>query len=185
MASVLSDTAERVLTTGRSRGVSLTVLSQGTTLLRDASNTLLKVLFTNSPTKFIGRLAAQDAQLLAKEQSPKLGIDESIASIRSRFVASITNLKDRDFYYLAPGSRQKFHTVDVEVGRAEVVAQNMSAELEAVKTRLKIPTDLQPRITLDQIKSPPKPKSRKKLPPKTKKPPQPNPAKRRPRSPWG
>ena len=204
VAEVLSDTAERVLTTGRSRGVSLTILSQGTTLLKDASDTLLKVLFTNCPTKFIGRLAAQDADLLAKEQSPGLGIDESISSVRSRLVASITNLEDRDFYYLAPSSRQRFRTANVEVERAETTAQNMSAELEAVKTRLAIPRDQPPRVTLDQIKLKPKPRPRKKIvakpkkpvPSKSTKPPVPKnskqknspPAdkpKRRPRSPWG
>ena len=155
VAKVLSETAERILTTGRSRGVSLTVLSQGTTLLKSASDTLLKVLLTNSPTKFIGRLAAHDAKLLSREQAPKLGIDESISSVRSRLVASITNLEDREFYYLAPGSRQRFRTVEVEVDKAQIAAQNMSAELEAVKSKLALPKNQPSRIALEQIKNQP------------------------------
>ena len=195
VAKILSDTAERVLTTGRSRGVSLSVLSQGTALLRDGSDSLLKILLTNAPTKFIGRLSAQDAELLSREQSPKLGVDESIYSVRSRLVASITNLEDRNFYSLTPGSRQRFRTVDVPIDRAEVAARERASEIEIIKTKLAIPRDQPPRITLDQVNFNTRPRSPKKVSTKTQKPITPKPTtekssspnkpKRRPRSPWG
>lgn len=150
VAPVLADCAERVLTTGRSRGTSLVVLSQGTALLNQASDTLLRVLLTNTNSKFIGRLAVADAQLLAKEQSPRQGIDESISAVRDRFLTSICNLKDREFYALTPGSREKFTTATVDMTAWKDAAEMHSAEIGEVKTRLALPENLPSRLTLKQ-----------------------------------
>lgn len=151
MAPVLSDVAETILTTGRSKGISLTVLSQGTALLKDASDTLLKVLLTNTPTRFIGRLAAPDAELLAKELSPGPGIDESLKEIRNRFVSSVTNLKERNFYLLSPGSRQRFVSETVDLESWKRAYEKNSEELSELKTRLSLASSSSNvRMTLSQ-----------------------------------
>lgn len=181
VAPVLADVAERVLTTGRSRGVSLVVLSQGTALLNEASDTLLRVLLTNTNVKFIGRLAVADAQLLAKEQSPRAGIDESIAAVRDRFLTSVCNLKDREFYALTPGSREKFTTAIVDMAAWKQAAERHAAEIEAVKTRLALPVNLPPRLTLKQAAE-----VAEKAAPTGKKPPASGPERPSPaRSRWG
>lgn len=164
VAGVLSDTAERVLTQGRSKGQSLVIASQGSTLIHDASKTLLPVLLTNTPTKLIGRLAAQDAELLARSQSPGPGIDESLSATRQRFVGSVTNLPDREFYRLTPGQRERFRSADLDLEGWAVAAEQRASELEQVKARLAVPRSSTPRVTLADVSS-----HRKKRKPATKK----------------
>lgn len=152
VAPVLADTAERILTTGRSRGSSLVVLSQGTTLIHKASDTLLQVLMTNAPAKLVGRLAAQDAELLAKSQTPALGVDVSISAIRQGFVAHVTNLPDRDFFRLVPGKRERFKSVEVDMeGWRQATAQQVD-KVAALKKHLVIPESEKPRSTLADIR---------------------------------
>lgn len=150
VAPVLSDVAERVLTTGRSRGVSLVTLSQGTTLLADASDTLLRVLMTNTPTRIIGRLSAPDAALFAKELAPKLGVDESVKLVRERFSTTVCNLPDQEFFVLTPGGRDRFKSVTVDMDSWRQAAEEHTAEIEAVKNQLALPAVTTPRMTLKQ-----------------------------------
>lgn len=150
VAPVLADVAERVLTTGRSRNVSLVMLSQGTAMLNQYSDTLLQVLLTNTNMKLIGRLAVQDAQLLAKMQSPRSGVDESIGSTRDRFLTSVCNLDDREFYALTPGSREKFTAATVDMAAWKDAAERHASDIEAVKTRLALPPNLPSRLTLKE-----------------------------------
>lgn len=150
VAPVLADCAERILTTGRSRCVSLVVLSQGTTLLNEASGTLLRVILTNTNFKIIGRLAAADAQLLARESTPKLGIDESASATRERFCTSVCNLPDREFYVMTPGGRDRFTSTSVDLPAWQQAAEKHATEIQAVKTRLALPETTAPRLTLKQ-----------------------------------
>lgn len=162
VAPVLSDIAELLLTTGRSRGLSITSISQGTTLIRDASETLLRVLLTNTPTKFIGRLAAPDAELLAREQAPGPGVEESMSAVRSRFVGSVCNLPDRTFLHLRPGSRTRFTSTEVDLARWQAAAAAQVATLDAVKRALQLAPGAPERVTLDAASSP-----RRRHPPRT------------------
>lgn len=151
VAPVLADRAEVVLTTGRSRGISLTVMSQGTTLIKSASDTLLRVLMTNSPSRFIGRLGAPDAELLAKEQAPARGVDDSLAAVRGRFTATVTNLQDREWFRLTPGSRDRFISAEVDVAGWRRAAELHADELIAVRERLALRAAMRPRTTLIEI----------------------------------
>jgi len=149
VAAVLSDVAERVLTTGRSRAVSLTALSQGTVLLREAGASLLQVLLTNSPLKLVGRLAAPDAALLAREQAPRPGVDEPAGRIRERFASAVTNLPEREFFCLRPSQRQRFTSLTVDLPAWERAAEEGRAVIEAVKERHAVPP-ADGRLTLVQ-----------------------------------
>ena len=151
VAPVLADRAEVLLTTGRSRGLSLITMSQGTTLIADASDTLLRVLLTNCRTSFVGRLATADAELMAKSRAPGLGSDETIGAVRSRFAGSVTNLADREFFCLEPGSQVRFRTADVPLALWAQAAAERSAELDGVKRRLGIAPTSANRVSLFDV----------------------------------
>lgn len=182
VAPVLADAAERVLTTGRSRRVSLISLSQGTTLLASASPTLLRVLMTNSPFKLIGRLSAPDAELLAREQAAPPGIDEPVGRVRQRFSSAVTNLADRSFFALLPGQRHRFEsrTEPLEAWQEAVDAQ--AQMLSAVRSRLAVPADCPPRVMLADIQLP---RTRRGQGHGTHAGPQSGPPRRGPRQRWG
>jgi hypothetical protein len=150
VAPVLSDVAELLLTTGRSRGISLILMSQGTSLIHDASPTLLKVLLTNTPFRLIGRLAASDADLFAREQAPLLGVDEPISAVRTRLSALICNLPDRHFLALSPGAREQFITRDVDLARWNAALTQHGALLSSIQQRYAVPATDQ-RLTLDDL----------------------------------
>ncbi len=150
VAPVLADVAERVLTTGRSLGVSLTTMSQGTTLINEASRTLLRTLLTNAPFRVIGRLAAQDAELLSKEQAPMPGIDIPLGQLRSEFAASVCNLSDREFFSLSPQKRIRFRSRDVDMIHWNKAETRHNAQIEALKARYGLPEPSKPRVTLDK-----------------------------------
>jgi len=160
VAPVLSDRAEAILTTGRSRGLSLTTITQGTTLLAAASDTLLRVLMTNTPTRFIGRLAAPDAEMLAREQAPARGVDESLGSFRGRFTAAVTSLEDREFFCLTPGRRERFHSIDIDMDAWRAAGERHARAIEAVKSRLAIPPNTPPAVTLAELAATARPASR-------------------------
>ena len=147
-APVLADIAERILTTGRSRGISLVTLSQGTTLIDAASPTLLRVLLTNASTKIIGRLAVADSELLAREQSPRSGIDESLSALRGRFTTAVTNLPNREFFLLQPGGRVRFRSRSVDLNAWNVARLEHEPEVAACLARHGLPDNLPPRVSL-------------------------------------
>lgn len=151
VAPVLSDRAEAILTTGRSRGLSLTTISQGTTLIDAASDTLLRVLMTNTPTKIIGRLAAPDAELLSREQAPSRGVDERLSSMRGRFAALVTNLADREFLCLTPGGRQRFMSAGVDVAAWERARTERRDLIAAATTALQLRPDSPGRVRLADV----------------------------------
>jgi hypothetical protein len=173
VAPVLADIAERLLTTGRSRGLSLTFLTQGTTLIEEASSTLLRVLLSNTSTRFIGRLAARDAELLAREQAPSLGVEEAISAVRSRFVAAVCNLKDREFFALLPGLRERFMSSTIDLAAWRAAALREEHRIQAAKVRLALPRTSEPRLRINASVSREKPKRKAKT------------SRRAPKSPWG
>lgn len=147
-ATVLADCAETLLTRGRSLGLSVVTISQGTVLLREASDSLLGVLLGNTPMKLVGRLAAPDAEIFAREQAPRKGIDESVSEVRTKFVTSITNLDDREFVKITPGGRQRFISAEVDLaGWNEAVVKQAEA-IRAARTRLNLPEVATKRVTL-------------------------------------
>lgn len=148
VAPVLADVAERVLTTGRSRGMSLLTLSQGTTLIADASPTLLRVLLTNTATKIVGRLAAPDAELLVREQSTAPGVDEPVGRLRARLAAQVANLPDRHFLAFAPSGRLRFVSADVDLAAAAQAEQREREVLDQVRDRYALAANQEPRSIL-------------------------------------
>jgi hypothetical protein len=158
VASVLSEQAENLLTTGRSRGISLTLLSQGTVLLKEASNSLLRVLMGNAPIKILGRLSAPDAELMAKEMAPQPGISETTAVMRRRVLGSLTNLPDQQFMFMSPGKREPFIAQWVNLENWESATQYFSAQIQTMTNRFRVETRTR-RLHLWDI-SPPKQKRR-------------------------
>lgn len=148
VASALSNSAEMVLTTGRSRGVSLTTITQGTVLLHKASPSLLEVLLTNTPLKIVGRLSAPDAELLARERSPKAGTDETIGAVRSRFAATVCNLADREFFQITPGVHRRFRSADVDMEALGLAVAGHEREITEAKSRLALTATATRRVTL-------------------------------------
>lgn len=149
VAEALADRAERLYSEGRSRGVSLTTITQGTALLRDASPTLLDVLLANCPTKLIGRLNAPDAQLLARGQTTRRGIDERLSEVREKFIAEVTNLPDREFLRLEPGEAVRFTSRPVDLDAWKRAAEEHRDEIEKVKSRMSLAPG-PPRMTLEE-----------------------------------
>lgn len=166
-AVVLADCAERILTTGRSRGISLVTLSQGTVLLKDASETLLRVLLTNTPNRYIGRLSAADAELLGREVTAGPGVDESVSAIRSRFVSAVTNLNDREFFLLRPGKRERFRSADVPVEAWKQAGEEHADAIAKMKAAHALTTNT-PRVALADIANNDRKPSPRKARPKTR-----------------
>jgi hypothetical protein len=153
VARVLEGAAESLLTTGRSRALSLVSLTQGTTLIEKASDSLLPVMLQNCPTKLVGRLAARDAELLGRERAPSRGVDESFSVVRSRFAAAVTNLPDREFFKLAPGSepqtRFRTHPIDLESWHRQ--AELLTGPVAWVRSRMALLPTSAPRVTLRDV----------------------------------
>jgi hypothetical protein len=160
VAPTLADSAEAILTTGRSRGVSLTAITQGTVLLHKACASLLDVILTNTTFKVVGRLSAPDAEMLSRERAPKAGTDEPIGAVRSRFAAAVCNLEDRAFFRIVPGALQRFHSADVDMEALHRATAEHEDEIASAKTRLALPAATTRRMTLAEAFPPEERKSR-------------------------
>lgn len=151
LAPVLTDVAERILTTGRSFQISAVIASQGTALLKAAGGeTLLRVLMTNTNFKLVGRLAAPDAELLARERAPGPGVETTLSEVRSGFVGAVTNLRDREFLRIVPGEATRFRTRDVDLHAWADAADARGPELDMIRSRLTMRTDEAPPMTLSE-----------------------------------
>lgn len=148
VAPVLASRAEALLTTGRSRNLSTVQISQGTALIHRAADTLISTLLTNCPTKIVGRLAAADAELLSKDQTPIPGNNERPKNLRERFAAAVCNLPDRRFYCLEPSRRRLFTSTPLDVARWELAAEREEAAIAAAAHRFALPASTPPRTTL-------------------------------------
>ncbi len=156
-AETLGDIMERAYTVGRSKGISFVTLTQSPVLIQAASDTLLRVLLTNSAAgKLIGRLSAPDAELLARERAPGKGVAESASLVRSRLVSTITSLEDREFIFLKAGQHQRFTAAPLDIpGWERALAENAD-RVKAVEERLCLPKDLPPRFSLTEVVLPKK-----------------------------
>lgn len=148
LTPVLGDLAEDLLTTGRSRGIALVVLSQGTTLIAEQNAALLRVLVGNTPFKLIGRLDSTDSTLFAKHAAEPRRSGDSLDAARARLTANICNLPDREFYALTPGGRRRFTSAPVDMPAWEVAAERGAGWITWVRNRLALPADQGPRLTL-------------------------------------
>lgn len=149
VAPVLSDVAEQILTVGRSKNLSLTLITQQTALLNSASDTLLKVLWANTPTKIIGRLSASDASLISREIVPTRGAGESLHAIQTRFASSVATLRDREFFWMRPGGiRERFTSATIDLPLWHEAADRLADHITLAKNRLALPKDIPPRVTL-------------------------------------
>lgn len=160
VAPVLSDLAEHILTTGRSRAVSLTLITQQTSLLAQASDALLPVIWSNCPTKIIGRLSAADALLLSREVAPTRGTDEPIRTVQGRFSSAVATLRDREFFWLRPGIRDRFDSAYVHLSAWEEAAERQAGAIAAAKSRLALSPSQPPRVTLSEASLSPRTRSR-------------------------
>jgi hypothetical protein len=159
---VIASVAQHLLETARSRGISLTLMTQGTATIRKEAPTLLASLMTNVKTIFAGRLSAQDAEALSRELSPSPGVEQSVSSLRQKFVARTTNLAQREFVRLGAGERSVFRSNDVPLDAWQEAARARADELTAVKERLNPELGTGPRPPLPLLSSAerkPKPKA--------------------------
>jgi hypothetical protein len=190
VASTLADVAERILTVGRSKGISLTTITQSPTLIHAASDTLFRVLLTNAAAgKIIGRLSAPDAEMLSRERAPSAGVDDSIGNVRARFVSTITNLPDREFIFLAASRSARFRSSPIDTASWDRAKKTRGPELRSVRDRLALPPSLPPRWSLVALPPPagsePQRRSAKKKKADEPKSPDAGTAPRSPRSRWG
>lgn len=196
VAPVLSDIAEQILTTGRSRAVSVTLITQQTALLASASDSLLPVIWSNCPNKLIGRLSASDATLISREVAPSRGTGEAISMVQRRFSSSVATLRDREFFWLKAGSQpERMTSAPVDLPAWHRATEEQSTAITAAKNRLALPADQPPRVTLAQA-SPASPRNPRNKPvvavqaahqlpsDRSEQTPKPRPA-IRPRSKWG
>lgn len=128
---------EHVLCTGRSRAVSLTLLSQATTAFRREAPGLLDLIAANAPLQIVGRLAPDDAQVFARAVAPSEGVNESAGRLRQRFAGMVSNLPDREFVALRPGSRSRFVSREVDVGAWEEALREV--DYSALAARAEVP----------------------------------------------
>lgn len=151
IAGVLSDIFERAATQGRSRGISMTLMTQGTALLSEESKTLLPVLLSNVQYSYVGRMNASDAELFAAEQAPVYGSEERIRDVRERLAAEICNLQPREFLELRPGSSRRFRTADVPLSEWRAAAERHQDAIEAARSCYALPPSTGPRPFLEDL----------------------------------
>lgn len=160
--------AQNLLETARSRGVSLTLMTQGTATIRKEAPTLLSSIMSNVEMILAGSLSAADAETLSRELAPSLGVEQSISKLRQDFVARATNLEPRFFNRIGTGERTVFRTADVPLEDWQQATIRCQAQLDAVKSRLAPALRQGPRPQLPDLpRSRPRPK--KKKPKKTSK----------------
>ena len=141
VSPVLSDVAEVLLTTGRSRGISLVTMTQTLSLLARSSAELVRCLEANVPFKLAGRLAPADAELMARG----MGV---AGAARERLVHVVTNLPDRHFVCLQPGTATRLKSVDVSMRAWRDAERRHAAEILAAASRFAVPTGNTRRVQL-------------------------------------
>lgn len=171
---VLVDVAQTLLETGRSRGISLVQLTQSSQGLRRASEDYLYTVLANSKIMLCGRLAVEDAELIARSASVQPG-GESASVVRSRLASRLSNLPDRCFYRFTPGGREAFTSLEVPLEEWQSAREQQATRIEAIRRRHALVTPGIQRLRLGN--QPDQPRAAEHAEP-TERPPQ-------PRSPWG
>lgn len=151
LAGTLADVAELILTTGRSRGVALTCITQGTAILNEEAPTLLRVLLGNAPVVFTGRLASQDAEVLARGAAPPPGVEESFSATRQRLAASIANLPDRHFFSITAGRRTRFVSAPIDLTRWREAREREQDAVQRTLVRHQVPLPTERRLLLSDL----------------------------------
>ncbi len=162
VAGVLADTAEMLLTTGRSRGIALVLATQTPVLFNEASTSLLRVLLTNAPMKTTGRLAAADAEAFVKERAPARGVEETLTATRSRAFARLVNLEDREFVAIEAGRTRAFRTKDVDLEGWAKAAEVHADAIEAARHRAALPEGSPAPVPLSVASPPPERRGRRR-----------------------
>ncbi len=148
LAEALENTALFWTTLGRSKNLSLTVLTQGTKLLAERSPQLLSSLQTNANIKSIARMSAPDAEQWVRDAASRPGVEESLSAVRSRLVGVVTNLADQEFLYLTAGSAVRAHSLPVDLAAWTAAGVAHAADVDAVKRRWTPPEGFPPRVQL-------------------------------------
>ncbi|MFA5061674.1 MAG: hypothetical protein WC526_00830 [Patescibacteria group bacterium] len=144
-STIVAEAVNTLVTTGRSRNLSIVLICQGTSQIQDPA--LLSILVGNT-TRIVGRCCAKDADLLARDVAPGAGVDESASSVRARVSSSISNLADGEFYRFGPGRRERFTNIQVDMNAWKTAAQRHAAAIGAARNRLAMPPDFSPRVSL-------------------------------------
>ncbi len=155
----LQDLAEVLITTGRSRNLSLVLATQSPVGIEHAAPDLWRLLLTNTPTKILGRLSAPDAELLSRERAPKLGSDATAGAVRGRLVSTLTSLPDREFILLKEGSSTAFRSRDVDVAGWRDALDRHADTVQAIQERYALPKTTSRRLYLSDLTPPPKRRS--------------------------
>ncbi len=144
VSPVLSDVAEVILTTGRSRGLSLVTMTQTLSLLQRSSAELVRCLEANVPFKLAGRLAPTDADLLARGA----GVN---GSARERLVHAVVNLPDRYFVCLQPGAVAKLKSREVQIRSWRDAERRSAQDIAAARSRFAVPAAAPRRTQLRDL----------------------------------
>jgi|GEM_PF-1942370 len=152
VAPTLADVAELVATTGRSKGISATYSLQSAVLLESHSRTLLEVLVGNARASIIGRVSAEDAKRFARTRAPQPGVEESFNAIQAAFAAGAANARNREFFYLTPGTQRRFRSADIPVRDWDEAAQRFASEIQQARQRYTV-SPYFARVTLQETAS--------------------------------
>ena len=134
VAPLLADELEVAVTTLRSYGGAVCLMTQTVALLRAASPTLLPVLLGNTAVRFSGRLAASDAEALVRELGKVPGVEEPLARVRSRIASELISLPDRQFMKFEPGGRQQFTSNEVDLSAWSAAAEEHAGTISAIRS---------------------------------------------------
>ena len=147
VSPVLSDVAEVLLTTGRSRGVSLVTMTQTLSLLQRSSAELVRCLEANVPFKLAGRLALADAETMARGTG-------AAGAQKERLVQVVANLPDRHFFCLQPGAVAKLKTCEVAIRAWIDAEQRHASDIVTARTRFGVPLSTRRRVQLRDLVRP-------------------------------
>jgi len=151
VAAVLAARSESLLATGRARNLSLTVAGQSAVAINRAAEGVLAGLLANAALRIVGRLSAEDADLMAKQIAPLPGSSERPKFLRERFQAAVCNLPDRQWFLLEPGQRQRFTSRPIDGVAWETAHQRAGRELQAAAEHAAVRLDGPPRASLAEL----------------------------------
>lgn len=144
---VLHDAIERVLTTGRSRGVSLVLMSQNLAPIQRDAPELISIALTNVPLKLIGRVSGGDAEIFAREQAVPRGSEEPLLDFRRSTVAALTNLPNRVFLAFTAGRRMRFESLAQDMRARGLAVEREADSISMMRARHAL-THVQPIVRL-------------------------------------
>lgn len=148
LGPVLTSVGESLLTTGRSRGLSVIGVTQGCSTL---PSSLLDVFQSNVAWTLYGRMSPVDAEAIARGVAPRPGVEEPIRVIRERVAASLATVPERCFLLLRSGERERFRSRDFDFVAAERARAENAGVLVAAERALGLPPDQSARLKLHEL----------------------------------